>query len=93
MEEEDLSLDLRLTAIVTLLSSSALKGVTMSKAAALRQHLEAAVQTAEQTPERHGHLASALRDAAQNWRQVCRQSTTATPHKACFVQSSSQWLH
>ncbi|MDR3353113.1 MAG: hypothetical protein LBO00_08990 [Zoogloeaceae bacterium] len=92
MEEEDQPLDLRLAAIVTLLSSSALKGVTVGKAAALRQHLEAAVQAVEQMPECHRHLASALRNAAQAWRDVC-SPVAAVPRETCFVPSVSQWLH
>ncbi|MDR2625487.1 MAG: hypothetical protein LBC37_04065 [Zoogloeaceae bacterium] len=64
-EKDDLPLDLRLAAIVALLSSSALKGRTPGKTAALRQHLEAAVLAAENA--RHEPLANALRQALQDW--------------------------
>jgi hypothetical protein len=69
METEELPLDLRLAAIITLLSSSALGGVTAGKSAALQHHLDTAVAQA-QGQGRHVHLTSALRSASQNWQAL-----------------------
>ncbi|MDR2166117.1 MAG: hypothetical protein LBO79_11005 [Zoogloeaceae bacterium] len=70
VKTEELSLDLRLAAIVTLLSSSALRGMTAGKTAALQHHLEAAVMEAEER-DCHAHLMSALQNALQGWRDAC----------------------
>jgi hypothetical protein len=67
---EELPLDLRLAAIITLLSSSALKGMTTGKTGALRHHLDAAVAEAR-TQGCHAHLVSALQNAAQCWQGTC----------------------
>lgn len=50
MEPDAMPVDLRLAAIITLLSSSALRGTTPGKAAALRVHLEAAALTGDNSP-------------------------------------------
>jgi hypothetical protein len=70
---EEFPLDLRLAAIITLLSSSSLKGITAGKSAALRQHLDAAVV---ETMMRgcHAHLTSALQDVSQSWQDLCQGS-------------------
>ncbi|MDR2032205.1 MAG: hypothetical protein LBP86_08150 [Azoarcus sp.] len=75
METEELPLDLRLAAIITLLSSSALRGVTAGKSAALQHHLDTAVAQA-QGQGRHVHLTSALSSAAQNWQALHRHSAS-----------------
>ncbi|MDR0700898.1 MAG: hypothetical protein LBF61_00570 [Azoarcus sp.] len=75
MKTEELPLDLRLAAIITLLSSSALKGVTAGKSAALQHHLDTAVAEAERQG-RHAHLMSALRSASQNWQALHRHSVS-----------------
>jgi hypothetical protein len=92
MNPEDLSFELRLAAIVTLLSSSALKGVTVGKVSALLEHFEAAVQSVEQMPACHQHLASALKNALRGWQGVCCHPASV-PHEAGFAQSASRCLH
>ena len=64
---DDLPLDLRLAAIIHLLSSTALRGTTAGKTACLQAHLVAAVQDGEA-------LGPALQDAVEsalaNWQDV-----------------------
>ncbi|MDR2032975.1 MAG: hypothetical protein LBP86_12190 [Azoarcus sp.] len=84
-ETEKLPLDLRLAAIITLLSSSALKGMTTGKTRALRQHLDdAAAQALAQGC--HAHLASALQNASQCWQVMCECAVSS-------VAESCPWPH
>jgi hypothetical protein len=87
-EVEDLPLDLRLAAIVTLLSSSALNGRTPGKAGALRHHLEAAIPAAGKAC--HAHLADALRQAMRDWQEVCPNSMAEA---RLYFRPSGQRLH
>ncbi|MDR2678783.1 MAG: hypothetical protein LBB51_05035 [Zoogloeaceae bacterium] len=88
-EKDELPLDLRLAAIVTLLSSSALKGRTPGKTAALRHHLEAAVLAAEGAC--HEHLANALYQVLQDWPDPL--SAFPAWEDDFFTRPSGQWLH
>ncbi|MDR2688681.1 MAG: hypothetical protein LBB76_02850 [Azoarcus sp.] len=76
---EEFPLDLRLAAIITLLSSSSLKGITAGKSAALRQHLDAAILDAE-TRGCHEHLTNALQDVSQSWQELCQISMLREPY-------------
>lgn len=67
METEEMSFDLRLAAIITLLSSTALRGATTAKTAALRAHLEAAAFAAEDLVP---HLKQALDQTLAGWQAV-----------------------
>lgn len=60
-------LDLRLAAIITLLSSSALRGATANKTAALQFHLEAAAFGAEALGP---HLKDAVEQTLAGWQKV-----------------------
>lgn len=84
-ETEELPLALRLATIITLLSSSALKGVTAEKFAALRHHLDAAVMEAERQGC-HAHLASALQSASQSWQNLRKLPASA-------ARESYPWPH
>ncbi|MDR0635108.1 MAG: hypothetical protein LBF91_09040 [Azoarcus sp.] len=86
-ETEELPLDLRLAAIITLLSSSALKGVTAGKFAALQHHLGAAVMEAK-VQGCHAHLASALQSASQSWLNLCELPAAATRESCPWPHSS-----
>lgn len=66
-DSNDLPLELRLAAIVTLLSSSALRGATVNKTAALQAHLEAAIRCAGQL---NPQLKDALAQSLAGWRKV-----------------------
>ena len=84
-------IELRLAAVVTLLSSSALHGVTAGKAAALRNHLEAAALSAEAlSPQLRGALeeSAALEQVFQAVRNAMRehgcQRAILVGHNAAF---------
>jgi hypothetical protein len=67
MDNEEMSFECRLAAIITLLSSSALRGATVNKAAALQDHLATAVCTNEEiTP----YLRDALEQTLAGWQRV-----------------------
>lgn len=66
MDNEAMPIELRLAAIVTLLSACALRGTTANKAAALRVHLDAALHL----PECGGHLHDAIAQALAGWETI-----------------------
>jgi len=86
---EDMSLELRLAAIVTLLSSSALRGATPNKTLALRDHLRAALaMTTHQSP----YLADALNQTLAGWLAVeCHPASMAANH--CPLVTPGHSLH
>lgn len=89
METDEMSLDLRLAVIITLLSSSAQRGATANKTAALQSHLEAAVFAAEA-------LGPCLKDAVEQtlagWQKVhCHPDSV--PFDACPLTMPGQALH
>ena len=89
METDALSTELRLAAIITLLSSSALRGTTASKAAALLAHLEAAAFSRDAL---NPHLRSALEDALAEWLTIdCHQESVAVDF--CALAPASYALH
>ncbi|MDR1662179.1 MAG: hypothetical protein LBR95_07125 [Azoarcus sp.] len=88
MDTEKLPLDLRLAAIITLLSSSALKGVTAGKSAALQHHLDTAVAEAAMQG-RHAHLTSALQSASQHWQSLHKRPAAWE----LYPQGHSSLLH
>lgn len=89
METDALPTELRLAAIITLLSSSALHGATASKAAALRAHLEAATFSRDAL---NPHLRSALEDALAEWLTTdCHQQSLAVD--SCALAPSGLSLH
>ena len=88
METENMSLDLRLAAIVTLLSSSALRGATANKTAALRAHLAAAVAAQAS----HPHLRDALAQTLAGWQAVhCHPASISVDF--CPLTVPGQALH
>lgn len=66
MASDEMPIELRLAAIVTLLSACALRGTTANKAAALRLHLEAALHV----PGVDGHLHDAIEQALRGWEAI-----------------------
>lgn len=77
-EFPDLPLDLRLAAILSLLSSSALRGATPNKTAALQMHLEAAAAAPETMAE---PLREALAEVLGGWLQVhCHPASVPLAH-------------
>jgi hypothetical protein len=66
-EYPEMPIDMRLAAIVHLLSSSVLRGTTASKTAALQAHLGAAVVASDQLGP---CLQNAIEDALANWQDV-----------------------
>lgn len=88
-EIPELPLDLRLAAILTLLSSSALRGATPNKTAALQMHLEAAAAAPEVMAE---PLREALAGVLAGWLQVqCHPASVAFDH--CPASSPGPCLH
>lgn len=84
----DMPSELRLAAIITLLSASALRGLTVAKTAALRAHLGAALADTS--------LAPALRDTLEQtlggWRAVeCHPASVSVP--LCPLTVPGQSLH
>lgn len=81
----EMPLDLRLAAILNLLSSSALRGATATKTAALQMHLEAAAAAPEVMAE---PLREALAEVLAGWLQVqCHPASVPLSH--CPVASGS----
>jgi len=89
MESDALPTELRLAAIITLLSSSALRGTTASKATALRAHLEAAAFTAKAL---NPHLRTAIEDALAEW-ITTECHLNSVPVDFCALAASGQSLH
>lgn len=72
---DPLPTELRLAAIITLLSSTALCGATAGKVEALREHLEALALSPQALDPR---LRKALEDAFANWLSVdCHEQSVA----------------
>lgn len=81
--------DLRLAAIIALLSSSALRGATPGKAAALRVHLEAAALAGDALDP---HLRVALEDALAEWITIeCHQKSVSVDF--CALAASGKTFH
>lgn len=84
-----MSIDARLAAIVTLLSSSVLRGATANKTAALRIHLEAAGCAAEALGP---YLRDALEQTLAGWERVdCHPESIAVDY--CPLTVPGQSLH
>lgn len=66
MDNTDITVELRLAAIINLLSSSALRGATANKTSALRNHLQSAVEHHQLDP----YLKSALQEVLDSWQAV-----------------------
>ncbi|WP_281984502.1 hypothetical protein [Azonexus hydrophilus] len=66
MEHADMPLELRLAAVIHLLSSSALRGATFHKTEALRTHLRSVADSADLNP----HLKSTLQEVLGGWEAV-----------------------
>lgn len=87
-DTDDMPLDLRLAAIVTLLSASALRGPTVAKTAALRSHLRAALAD-EGLP---GRLRDCIEQTLAGWLAVeCHPASTSVP--LCPLTPPGQSLH
>ncbi len=87
-DTDKMPLDLRLAAIVTLLSASALRGPTVAKTAALRSHLRAALAD-EALPER---LRDSIEQTLAGWLAVeCHPASTSVP--LCPLTTPGQSLH
>lgn len=87
-ETDDMPSALRLAAIVTLLSASALRGPTAAKTAALRAHLGAALADATLP----GELRDAIEQALAGWRAVeCHPASVSVP--LCPLTVPGQSLH
>lgn len=83
-----LPLDLRLAAILTLLSASALRGPTAAKAAALRTHLAAALADKTLTPT----LRDTLDQTLAGWQGVeCHPASISVP--LCPLTIPGQSVH
>lgn len=89
METDEMSLDQRLAAIITLLSSSALRGATANKAAALQSHLDAAAFAAEALGP---YLQEALEQILAVWQKVHCHPDSA-PFDASPLTMPGQALH
>lgn len=89
MEIDPMSSELHLAAIIALLSSSALRGTTASKAAALRAHLEAAAFSRENIAPQ---LRNALETVLAEWlTSDCHERSVAVD--SGVLLASSQTLH
>ena len=87
-ETDSMPLDLRLAAIVTLLSASALRGPTAAKTAALRTHLFSALADETLSPQ----LRDTLEQALAGWRAVqCHPASVSVPQ--CPLTIPGQSLH
>lgn len=88
IDSDDMPLDLRLAAIVTLLSASALRGPTVAKTSALRTHLGAALAAPALAPE----LRDAIEQSLAGWRAVeCHPASVSVPQ--CPLTLPGQSLH
>ena len=89
MEIDSMPSELHLAAIIALLSSSALRGTTASKAAALRAHLEAAAFSRETIAPQ---LRNALENALAEWLTTdCHEQSVAVD--SCVPLTPSRALH
>lgn len=87
-ETDDMPIAIRLAAIVTLLSSCALRGPTATKAAALRNHLAAAASFPELEPT----LRDAIEQSLAGWQAAqCHPASVAVP--LCPLTAPGQSLH
>lgn len=87
-ETDPMPIDLRLAAIVTLLSASALRGPTVAKTAALRTHLFTALADETLVPQ----LRDALEQSLAGWRAVdCHPASVSVP--LCPLTAPGQSLH
>jgi hypothetical protein len=87
-EDCELPIELRLAAIVTLLSASALRGPTAAKTLALRTHLAAATRTPGLDPA----LLDALGQALAGWQAIaCHPGSVSVP--LCPLTAPGQSLH
>lgn len=87
-DTDDMPAALRLAAVVTLLSASALRGPTAAKTAALRNHLAAALADPGLAPE----LRDALEQSLAGWRAVdCHPASVGVP--LCPLTLPGQSLH
>jgi hypothetical protein len=66
MEHADMPLELRLAAVIHLLSSSALRGATFHKTEALREHLRCVADSTEINP----YLKSTVQEVLGGWEAV-----------------------
>lgn len=83
-----MQLELRLAAIITLLSASALRGPTANKVAALRSHLAAAANDTEHAPD----LQDAIEQALAGWQAVdCHPQSVSVD--LCPLTVPGQALH
>ena len=84
-----MTVELRLAAIIALLSSSAIRGATAGKADALRLHLEAAAASSEPLDP---HLRGALEDVLAQWLGVdCHEPAPAVDCSA--LPAAARMLH
>ena len=89
MEPVAMPTELRLAAIISLLSSSAIRGATACKTAALRIHLEAAALSGGNL---NPHLRTALEDALAEWITIeCHPESVSIDF--CALAVSGQVLH
>ena len=87
-ETDEMPLELRLAAIVTLLSASALRGPTVAKTAALRAHLDAALNDAALPVQ----LRDAIEQSLAGWRAVqCHPASVSVAQ--CPLTHPGQSLH
>lgn len=87
-DSDDMPPELRLAAIVTLLSASALRGPTVAKTGALRAHLDAILADTTLPPE----LRDALEQALAGWRAVeYHPASISVP--LCPLTTPGQSLH
>jgi hypothetical protein len=84
-----MTVELRLAAIIALLSSSAIRGTTAGKVCALRQHLEAAATGGAALDP---HLRGALEDALAQWSSVdCQEPAVAIDYYP--LPAAARMLH
>ena len=89
METDEMSIETRLAAIITLLSSSVLRGATANKTAALRVHLKAAGCGGEAL---NPYLRDALEQTLAGWQSVdCHPASIAVDY--CPLTVPGQSLH
>jgi hypothetical protein len=89
MKPDTMPTALRLAAIISLLSSSALHGATAGKSEALRLHLEAAAFAAEPLDPQ---LRTVLEDALAEWLSIeCHQNSVSVDQGA--LAPCSRALH
>jgi hypothetical protein len=88
MDTDPMPFDLRLAAIVTLLSASALRGATINKTAALRAHLAAAASDSQINP----YLRDSIEQALAGWQAVdCHPASISV--EFCPLTVPGQSIH